>query len=111
MAIEDHGRRRSHLRGQAKSKWSVYGRGASHLDKSEDFPDQTNEPQLQWVDWERIHSVGQRRHSWPQPTPGVQMKMMGGGMLVFDEEYEESGVRVFAPHAWRSLHTAFDFTK
>ncbi len=37
--------------------------------------------------------------------------MMDGGMLLFEDEEEAFPFLVVAPHAWRGIHTAFDFSK
>jgi hypothetical protein len=39
---------------------------------------------------------------------GYRMKIMDGGMLLFQEKGGEFSV--VAPHAWKRIHTAFEFT-
>lgn len=46
-----------------------------------------------------------------RPTDGeYRMKIMDGGMLLFEAKPGGRGAfLVFAPHAWRGIHTPFDF--
>jgi hypothetical protein len=62
----------------------------------------------EWADSVFIKWAGNYTHG-PQPTLEKRMKIVDGGMLLFEDEAGES--LVFPSHAWKSLHTAFDFTK
>jgi hypothetical protein len=45
----------------------------------------------------------------PSSNYGRRMKLMDGGMLLFQSQ--DGGFVVVAPHAWTTIHTSVDFTK
>jgi hypothetical protein len=63
-------------------------------------------------DWCESFLIWWEDDDFPKPTDDkYRMKIMDGGMLLFEEQENPGAFLVAAPHAWKGIRTAFDLTK